>query len=97
MSEPITIDFLTRDGCGLCDSAFATLQTTLAERFEDAAAAGQIVIRVRDIDTDPELQAQYDYDVPVVLLNGRRHSFHRVDPDRLQRALHALLPGPHDS
>ena len=37
-----------------------------------------------------DLAAQYGWDVPVVLLNGRQHSFHRVDRDRLSKALDAL-------
>ena len=43
-----------------------------------------------DIDTDEELTGRYGWDVPVVLLEGRQHSFHRVDRDRLSRALEAL-------
>ena len=43
-----------------------------------------------DIDTDEDLAGRFGWDVPVVLLNGRQHSFHRVDRDRLSRALEAL-------
>lgn len=40
-----------------------------------------------DIDSDADYKAKYDWDVPVVLLNGRQHSFHRVDPGRLRHAI----------
>ena len=40
-----------------------------------------------DVDTDPELQAEYGDRVPVVLLDGREHSYFTVDVDRLRRDL----------
>ena len=40
-----------------------------------------------DVDADPELQAEYGDRVPVVLLDGREHSYFTVDVDRLRRDL----------
>ena len=40
-----------------------------------------------DVDTDSELQAEYGDRVPVVLLNGREHSYFTVDVDRLRADL----------
>jgi hypothetical protein len=40
-----------------------------------------------DVDTDPELQAEYGDRVPVVLLDGREHSYFTVDVPRLRRDL----------
>ena len=45
-----------------------------------------------DVDTDPELQAEYGDRVPVVLLDGREHSYFTVDVDRLRRDLRADRP-----
>jgi glutaredoxin len=79
----VDLTFLTRADCHLCEQA----------REDIAAAVGErdVVIAEIDIDTDAELRDKYDWDVPVVLLNGRQHSFHRVDRGRLARALDALL------
>ena len=70
---------LTREGCHLCESAAATLQGI-------AAGAGLVVVTV-DVDTDPELRAEYGDRVPVVLLDGREHSYFDVDVSRLRRDL----------
>lgn len=79
----VELTFLTRADCHLCDQA----------REDVAAAVGErdVVIAEIDIDADEELRDKYDWDVPVVLLNGRQHSFHRVDRGRLAHALDALL------
>ena len=46
-----------------------------------------------DVDADPELQAEYGDRVPVVLLDGREHSYFTVDVVRLRRDL-GLADGP---
>ena len=70
---------LTRQGCHLCETAAETLTRIGAE-------AG-LVPEAVDVDTDPELQAEYGDRVPVVLLDGREHSYFTVDVDRLRRDL----------
>ncbi|RFU23300.1 glutaredoxin family protein [Geodermatophilus marinus] len=70
---------LTRDGCHLCQVAAETLERIAAE-------AGTTVTAV-DVDADPELQAEYGDRVPVVLLDGREHSYFTVDVPRLRRDL----------
>jgi glutaredoxin len=76
---PPRLQLLTRAGCHLCETAAATLQVLAAE-------AGLAVAAV-DVDTDPELQAEYGDRVPVVLLDGREHSYFDVDVPRLRRDL----------
>ena len=63
-------------------------------RARDAAASlarigaeAGLVPREVDVDTDPELQAEYGDRVPVVLLDGREHSYFTVDVERLRRDL----------
>jgi glutaredoxin len=73
------LQLLTRQDCHLCVIA----ATTLAEI---AAEAGLTTTSV-DVDTDPELQAEYGDRVPVVLLDGREHSYFEVDVPRLRRDL----------
>ena len=78
MSEP-RLQLLTRAGCHLCEAAAETLDAI-------AAAAGLSPVAV-DVDADPELRAEYGDRVPVVLLDGREHSYFTVDEPRLRRDL----------
>ena len=40
-----------------------------------------------DVDTDPELRAEYGDRVPVIVIDGREHGFWRVEEDRFRAAL----------
>ena len=73
------LQLLTREGCHLCETAAQTLAPVAAE-------AGLDVVPV-DVDADPGLQAEYGDRVPVVLLDGREHSYFTVDVPRLRRDL----------
>ena len=79
MTEPARLQLLTRAGCHLCVVAAETLQRIAGE-------AG-LVAEERDVDDDPELQAEYGDRVPVVLLDGHEHSYFTVDVVRLRRDL----------
>jgi thiol-disulfide isomerase/thioredoxin len=70
---------LTRTDCHLCETAAAEL--------EQLAAAAGLTVEPVDVDADPELQAEYGDRVPVVLLDGREHSYFTVDVPRLRRDL----------
>ena len=54
-----------------------------------AEVCGQRGVRyeVTSIDDDPALADEYAELIPVVLVDGERHDFFRVDADRLSRAL----------
>jgi glutaredoxin len=78
VTEP-RLTLLVREGCHLC----ATAAETVARLGEEV---GEVPVEV-DVDTDPELQAEYGDRVPVVLLDGREHSYFTVDVDRLRRDL----------
>lgn len=71
---------LTRAGCHLCEVAAETLERIAAE-------AGLQQPEAVDVDADPELQAEFGDRVPVVLLDGREHSYFAVDVPRLRRDL----------
>jgi glutaredoxin len=77
--SPARLTLLTRAGCHLCETAAETLARIGAE-------AGLVPASV-DVDADPELQAEYGDRVPVVLLDGREHSYFTVDVPRLRRDL----------
>ena len=80
MSRP-HVELLTRAGCGLCEGVHRRLTELAAELdFElssidvDAAAEAG----------DSALRAEFGDRLPVVLLDGREHSYWDVDEDRLR-------------
>ena len=73
------LQLLTRAGCHLCVVAAETLARIAAEAGLTAGAV--------DVDADPDLRAEYGDRVPVVLLDGREHSYYTVDVPRLRRDL----------
>lgn len=73
------VTLLTRDGCHLCDEA-----RTAVVQAATATGAGWVET---DVDTDPELRAEYGDRVPVVLVGGVEHAHFRVDAERLIAAL----------
>lgn len=76
--RPERLTFVTRDGCTLCAEALPVVQRL-------AADAG-VPVEVRDVDADPADRHWSDH-VPVVLLDGRAHSYWFVDPAVLRAAL----------
>ena len=80
MPEPTPmLQLLTRQGCHLCDVA--------AETLDRVAAEHGLAVTPVDVDADPDLQAEFGDRVPVVLLDGREHSYFTVDVQRLRRDL----------
>lgn len=87
MTNPTSpVILLTRAGCGLCATALDQLRTICADFGIDPATV--------DVDaaaaTDPSLRAEYGDRLPVVLLNGREHSYFDVDEPRLRADLASL-------
>lgn len=91
MSSPPTesprrprVELLSRDGCTLCARVHARLAELAAELGFDlsmtdvdaAAAAG-----------DPGLRAEFGDRLPVILLDGREHSYWDIDEPRLRADL----------
>ena len=69
----------TRTGCSLCVTAEADVA-----RICDELGVGW---RAVDVDTDPELRAEYGDRVPVIAVDGREHGFWRVEEPRLRAVL----------
>ncbi|HYR48904.1 MAG TPA: glutaredoxin family protein [Candidatus Eisenbacteria bacterium] len=71
----MSIVLITRQGCHLCDEALASLRSLGLEP------------ELRDVDSDEQLHSQYDWRVPVVLVDGRVVAEGRIDHKALSRAL----------
>ena len=68
-----------KPGCHLCDDARAVVARVAAEL--------DVGWTELDITRDEELAAQYWEQIPVTLVDGRRHDFWKVDEARLREAL----------
>ncbi len=82
MSTVITL--IGKPGCHLCDDAREAIRLVIADLPDGAAP---VEVEERDILRDPELHERYVEDIPVVLVDGRMHTYWRVDPARLRTAL----------
>lgn len=78
MSRP-RVTLYSRPGCHLCDVAREVVERVCADLGEEYAEI--------DIDSDPRLLDLYGEEIPVTLVDGRRHDFWRVDENRLRAAL----------
>jgi glutaredoxin len=75
----VRLTLITRAECHLCEVAKEALARIAAETGEQW--------REVDVDTDPQLLAEYSDRVPVILLDGREHGYWRVEEERLRRDL----------
>jgi glutaredoxin len=74
-----SVTLMSRPGCRPCATAQADLDRICGELG--------VTLTVHDVDTDPELRAEYGDRVPVILVDGVEHGFWRVEEERLRRAL----------
>ena len=73
------VTLYTRVGYHLCEQAREVVRAVCAETGEGFEEV--------DVDSSVELQEAYTEQVPVTLVDGRRHDFWRVDATRLRAAL----------
>lgn len=83
-NKPVLVELLTKPGCHLCDDARAIIQATL-EWFQEESLEVSFV--EKNIFDSAELLAEFSEDIPVVLIDGRRHSFWHVDEARFKTAV----------
>jgi len=79
LAGPRDVTVYSRPGCHLCEEAKAQIAPLLAE-------FGARLIEI-NIDEDPQLREEYDYEVPVILLGKRKAAKHRVDLAQFRRQL----------
>jgi len=73
----------SRPGCHLCDEMKA-----IVHRVADAAKP-PVAVEEIDISTDPDLEARYGLEIPVLLVDGRKIAKYRVTEEALSRILRA--------
>ena len=82
----VRLTLLSKPGCHLCDAARDVVTSVMAELN---AAASTVTLEELSILDDPELNARYWDEIPVVLLDDRVHTVWTVDPARLRTAIAA--------
>ena len=80
----VSLVLIGKPGCHLCDDARDVIRAVIADLPESGPA---VAVEERDILQDAELHEKYVEEIPVVLLDGRVHTYWRVDPVRLRSAL----------
>jgi thiol-disulfide isomerase/thioredoxin len=83
----IALTIYSRPGCHLCDEMKA-----LVRRVAAAADAPMSIAEI-DISTDPELEARYGLEIPVLLVDGKKAAKYRISEVELQRIVKARAGG----
>ncbi|HEX7322701.1 MAG TPA: glutaredoxin family protein [Mycobacterium sp.] len=83
MTRP-QVRLLTRDGCPVCEQAHARL-AQLAGELDFELSATDVDVAASAGDTG--LRAEFGDRLPVVLLDGREHSYWEIDEPRLRADL----------
>jgi glutaredoxin len=80
MANPLpVVTMYSRRNCHLCEVA--------KEVVESARNEAEFEFKVVFIDGDAGLEKEYGEEVPVTLINGKRHDFFRVDRARFIEAV----------
>ncbi len=80
----VDLTLIGKPGCHLCDDARDVIRSVVAAL---PAGSPQVSLSERSILDDPQLLELYADEIPVVLVDGRMHTYWRVDPTRLRTAL----------
>lgn len=87
MSTTRIVTLIGKPGCHLCDDARTVLTEVLASMRDTGVS---IRLHEQNILEDDSLRQQYAEEIPVVLIDGRMHSYWTVDPVRFRAALEEL-------
>jgi glutaredoxin len=85
----IEITLIGKPGCHLCDDARAEL-TRVIQAFETGHNGVEVAVTEKNILEDEKLALLHSEEIPVVLINGKMHSYWRIDAPRLVAALEQL-------
>jgi len=77
----ISLTIYSRPGCHLCDEMKAIVQRVAR------SAPRAITIQEIDISADPDLEARYGVEIPVLLVDGKKAAKYRVTAEELTRIL----------
>jgi glutaredoxin len=69
----------SRPGCHLCDEA--------KQAIESAGCQNEYTLEEINIESDPDLLSRYQYDIPVVTINGAEAFRHRLTAAEFRKKL----------
>jgi len=75
----LTFTLYSRPGCHLCDE-----MKIVVRRVVESARA-PIALEEIDITADPDLEARYGIDIPVLLVDGKKAAKYRIGEMELRR------------
>lgn len=81
MPEAQNVVVYSRKGCHLCE--------VVKESLSKLSRRGGFTWQEIDVDTDPDLRRQFNDEVPVVFINGRKAFKYRMDEKEFLRKLSA--------
>jgi hypothetical protein len=84
VADAARVTLIGKPGCHLCQDARAVVEQVCAE-----VGTGWQEISILD---DGQLAEEYGEQIPVVLVDGARHSYFRVEPEALRDALAGRRP-----
>ena len=73
------VTVVTRNGCHACVQAETDVERICGELGVPWSTV--------DVDSDPELRAEYGDQVPVILIDGAQHGYWKVEEARFRAAL----------
>ncbi len=80
----VTVEMMGKPGCRLCDDARAVLRSVLDDFPETEFVEHNIL-------DDAEMFETMKNDIPVIVVNGRRHAMWRVDANEFRTAIEKEL------
>jgi glutaredoxin len=89
VTKAIEVTLIGKPGCHLCDEARDAINEVVGE-FTERNPQMPVAITEISILDDEALSQKYHDEIPVVLINGKQHTYWKVDHERLARALFAL-------
>ena len=86
MESKAKVTLYTRPGCHLCEE--------MKQVISSSGCAGLYELEELDIEGDPELFARYQFEIPVLFINGVETFRHRVRSDEFRVYVTALTNRP---
>jgi len=80
----IRLTLYSRPGCHLCEEMKAVINRL--------AADAQLALTEIDISTDPDLEARYGTEIPVLIADGKKVAKYRISETQLRRMIAAASP-----
>ena len=89
METTVQVVLYTRPGCHLCDE--------MKREIIRSGCAELYTLEEIDIESDPEIFARYQFEIPVLFINGVEAFRHRVRTDQFKAYVTALTDGPSET